>query len=94
MVSRRHAEFRQRGGHCLLVDTNSRFGTFVDDDRVSDPIEVRVGSRVQFGRGGPVMRIIAIEQTPLAQPPAAPAGSFRERKTLVEASAVRDTSRD
>ena len=34
MVSRRHAEFRQRDGRCLLVDTRSRFGTFIDGKRV------------------------------------------------------------
>jgi len=83
MVSRRHAEFRQREGRCLLVDTGSRFGTFVDGKRVIDPTEVRVGDRVQFGPGGPLVRILAIEQTsPGNQPPASPDSSFRDRSTL------------
>ena len=97
MVSRRHAEFRQRARRFFLVDTNSKFGTFVDGERVSDPSEVRAGSCVQFGRGGPLMRITAIEQTPRAQPPPAPEGSFRKHSTLLDgsaAAAATDTSRD
>ncbi len=43
MVSRRHAEFRLESGRCLLVDTNSRFGTFLDGRQISEPTEIRVG---------------------------------------------------
>ena len=82
MVSRRHAEFRQRDGRFLLADTGSRFGTFIDGKRVTDPSEVRVGDRVQFGPGGPLMRILAIEDTPIAQAASVPEGSFRDRTTL------------
>lgn len=64
MVSRRHAEFRMEGGRCLLVDTKSSFGTFLDGERVSEPAEVHVGSRAQFGPGGPVLRIMLIEHSP------------------------------
>ena len=49
MVSRRHAEFRLRDGRCLVADTGSKFGTFVDGQRVDEPREIRVGARVQFG---------------------------------------------
>src|SRR5437660_1337462 len=63
MVSRRHSEFRWRDGCCYVVDTNSRFGTFLDGQRVVDPSEVRTGMRVQFGAGGPVVRVVRIEQT-------------------------------
>ncbi|MBC8167041.1 MAG: FHA domain-containing protein, partial [Bryobacteraceae bacterium] len=64
MVSRRHAEFRMEGGRCLLVDTKSRFGTFLDGEQISEPAEVHVGSRAQFGPGGPVLCIMRIEQSP------------------------------
>ena len=82
MVSRRHAEFRQREGRFLLVDTGSRFGTFIDGKRVIDPSEVRVGDRVQFGPGGPLMRILAIEDSPAGQSARAADSSFRDRSTL------------
>lgn len=82
MVSRRHAEFRQREGRFLLVDTGSRFGTFIDGKRVIDPSEVRVGDRVQFGPGGPLMRILAIEDSPAGKSAQAADSSFRDRSTL------------
>jgi pSer/pThr/pTyr-binding forkhead associated (FHA) protein len=94
MVSRRHAEFRQRDGLCLLVDTGSRFGTFIDGRRVIDPCEIRVGDRVQFGPGGPLMRVTAIEQTPSAQAAQAPDGSFRDRPTLRDEPVPPDDTRD
>ncbi|HUS10362.1 MAG TPA: FHA domain-containing protein [Pyrinomonadaceae bacterium] len=63
MVSRRHAAFRLENGRCLLVDANSRFGTFLDGRQISEPTEIRVGSRAQFGPAGPVLRLVRIEQT-------------------------------
>jgi ABC-type multidrug transport system ATPase subunit/pSer/pThr/pTyr-binding forkhead associated (FHA) protein len=80
MVSRKHAEFRMKEGRCLLVDTNSSFGTFLDGQRISEPTEVKAGSRAQFGAGGPVMLIARIEQTPAAKP-AAPSVDFAEMET-------------
>jgi len=65
MVSRKHAEFRLSEGRCLVVDTNSRFGTFVNGEKISAPVEVRVGAHVQLGAGGPILRVASIEQTPV-----------------------------
>lgn len=94
MVSRRHAEFRLRDGRCLLADTGSRFGTFIDGRRVADPCEIRVGDRVQFGPGGPLMRITAIEHTATASAAQAPDGSFRDRPTLRDEPVPPDSTRD
>ena len=55
MVSRKHAEFRIEGARNLLVDLNSRYGTFLDGRQISTPSEIRAGARVQFGPGGPVL---------------------------------------
>src|SRR3954469_19466074 len=63
MVSRKHAEFRLGDGRCLVVDATSRFGTFVNGERISGPTEVRVGANVQFGAGGPILRVVSIEQS-------------------------------
>ncbi|HEV7397473.1 MAG TPA: FHA domain-containing protein [Pyrinomonadaceae bacterium] len=82
MVSRRHAEFRHREGRCLLVDTGSKFGTYVDGKRVGDPSEVRVGDRVQFGAGGPLMRILAIEEA--TESTQVSEDSFRARSTIID----------
>ncbi|MBV9928152.1 MAG: FHA domain-containing protein [Acidobacteria bacterium] len=57
MVSRRHAEFRVEGGRCLLVDTDSTFGTFLDGRRVLEATEIQAGSCVQLGTRGPLLRV-------------------------------------
>jgi ABC-type multidrug transport system ATPase subunit/pSer/pThr/pTyr-binding forkhead associated (FHA) protein len=69
MVSRRHAEFRLKNGRCLLVDTNSSFGTFLNGRRITDPVEIQPGARVQFGAGGPVMLVARIELNAPPPPP-------------------------
>src|SRR6266446_8227615 len=63
MVSRRHAEFRLGEGRCFVADSNSRFGTFVNGQKIAAPVEVRVGANVQLGAGGPILRVVSIEQT-------------------------------
>ena len=63
MVSRKHAEFRLADGRVTVADTNSRFGTFVGGQQINQPVEVRVGALIQFGAGGPVLRVVSIEQT-------------------------------
>ena len=66
MVSRKHAEFRLGEGQVTVLDANSRFGTFVNGQQISAAVEVRVGAQIQFGSGGPVLRVVSIEQTPVA----------------------------
>ena len=66
MVSRKHAEFRLGDGRVTIVDTNSRFGTYLNGQQINAPVEVRVGAQVQFGTGGPILRVVSIEQTPVA----------------------------
>lgn len=74
VVSRRHGEFRLAEGRCLLADSDSSFGTFLDGRRITEPAEVPPGALVQFGADGPVLRVLRIESDePLshasAQPP-------------------------
>lgn len=68
MVSRKHAEFRLSEGRYLVNDASSRFGTFVNGQKVTQPVEVRVGSHIQLGTGGPILRVVSIEQAPVAKP--------------------------
>jgi ABC-type multidrug transport system ATPase subunit/pSer/pThr/pTyr-binding forkhead associated (FHA) protein len=80
MVSRRHAQFRLQEGRCVLVDLGSRFGTFLDGERVSGSSDLSVGSRAQFGPGGPILRVVDLE-IPLAEkrgdPPAVEASAAK-----------------
>src|SRR5688500_9207889 len=73
MVSRRHAEVRLEGDRCLLVDMNSRFGTFLDGHQISEPTEIKVGSRAQFGPGGPVLCLVRFEGEAAGKTNATPA---------------------
>src|SRR5712691_4665597 len=91
MVSRKHAEFRLGEGRCFVADSNSRFGTFVNGQKIVAPVEVRVGANVQLGAGGPILRIVSIEQTAVSN--AEPRGSelgrmetFRESKDVAPAA--------
>src|SRR5712671_7878282 len=85
MVSRKHAEFQLSQGRYLVADANSRFGTFVNGQRITEPVEVRVGSQVQLGTGGPILRVISIEQSAVSRPE--PKDSERGRmETLHEPS--------
>src|SRR5437867_2648090 len=68
MVSRKHVEFRLKDGRWLVSDVNSRFGTFMQGKRLAAPVEVRVGSSVQLGTDGPILRVLSIEQAPQAKP--------------------------
>src|SRR5436190_17909577 len=69
MVSRKHTEFHLGGGHCTVMDANSRFGTFVNGEQISAPVELKVGSHVQLGAAGPIIRVVSIEQSPAAEAP-------------------------
>jgi ABC-type multidrug transport system ATPase subunit/pSer/pThr/pTyr-binding forkhead associated (FHA) protein len=70
MVSRKHAEFRFADGHWIVSDAGSRFGTFVNGQKISGAVEARVGSHVQLGPEGPILRIVSIEQPASAKPEA------------------------
>lgn len=63
MVSRRHAEIRVQNGRCFLADLNSSFGTLLDGKRISGTVEAKLGSRIQFGLGGPIIRLVRLENT-------------------------------
>jgi predicted component of type VI protein secretion system len=55
-ASGRHAEIVAEGGAYVLVDVGSRNGTFVDGHRV-DRLVLRGGEEIEFGPGGPRVRV-------------------------------------
>jgi ABC transport system ATP-binding/permease protein len=61
MVSRKHAELRHQDGKWILVDLKSSYGTFVDGNQIFAPTEIAVGSRLQLGQNGPVLRVVWFE---------------------------------
>ncbi|MEQ1763834.1 MAG: FHA domain-containing protein [Pyrinomonadaceae bacterium] len=75
MVSRKHAEIRFHAGVWLVIDQGSSYGTFLNGQKVVQPMPIAVGSGLQFGVDGPVFRVIWFEPagSPAAQAPASQA---------------------
>lgn len=73
-VSRQHAELQSSAYGWVLVDNGSQFGTYVDDERVTDyPIEQRILVRCGPPAAGATLTIIPAEQYDASAVLAAPA---------------------
>ncbi len=48
-VSRHHARIESRDGIAYVIDLHSRNGTFLNGQRVDEPIEVRAGDAIDVG---------------------------------------------
>ena len=48
-VSRQHARIREEAGEYRVVELGSANGTFVNDQKVADPVVLQDGDRVRFG---------------------------------------------
>jgi hypothetical protein len=62
-VSRRHCTFLRDGAELLLLD-HSRFGTFVNGERVAERARVRAGDEVRIGDPGVELALIAVGEAP------------------------------
>ncbi len=86
-ASSRHAELRQDGDRFVLIDTGSSNGTFVNGERIAEQ-EVPVGQpiEVEFGGGGPRLRLLVGDDVQVAALPRLETTSSRaiprRRKTL------------
>lgn len=69
-ASSRHAELRQEGDRFVLVDTGSSNGTFVGGERIAE-LEVTVGTpiEIEFGGGGPRLRLLIGDDAQVAALP-------------------------
>ena len=61
-VSRRHCTFLSMDDDVALVD-HSRFGTFVNGERIIERARIHAGDRIQIGEPGLELAVIAVEQT-------------------------------
>jgi pSer/pThr/pTyr-binding forkhead associated (FHA) protein/S1-C subfamily serine protease len=64
-VSRVHAELTVGPTGALVIrDAASRNGTFLNGERVSDPLPIRLGDRIALGQGGPVLIVEGLGTAP------------------------------
>jgi pSer/pThr/pTyr-binding forkhead associated (FHA) protein len=49
-ISRNHARFFQKTDIWFIEDINSRHGTFVDERKLSSPLEIKPGNVIRVGR--------------------------------------------
>ncbi len=80
MVSRRHAELHWRNGQWFLHDLNSTFGTFIDGQKITAPQPFNVGSKLQFGLEGPILRVVWFEMS--VQTPPIPAANLFQNQPI------------
>src|SRR2546425_13117428 len=76
IVSRVHAELTVGpSGGLALRDAGSKHGTFLNDERVTTPVPVRLGDRITLGHGGPALIVAGLgtaPEMPVARRPGAP----------------------
>jgi pSer/pThr/pTyr-binding forkhead associated (FHA) protein len=58
-VSRRHCTLVSEGGELVLID-HSRFGTFLNGERVSERARVYAGDRIRIGDPGMELSLISL----------------------------------
>jgi pSer/pThr/pTyr-binding forkhead associated (FHA) protein len=83
LISRVHAELTVGpSGALTLHDAGSTNGTFVNDERVTAPMPVRLGDRITLGRGGPVLVVEGLGTAPKMPVARAPQVRNASRRTL------------
>jgi sigma-B regulation protein RsbU (phosphoserine phosphatase) len=84
-VSRDHAEITLEGNHFTLRDRNSRYGTYVNGEQVTDRVLVH-GDRVRLGRtgGAEMVFLLADTQPPIDRVTTTAIGDLRQIAALLE----------
>jgi hypothetical protein len=59
-ISRRHCSLARVGGRALVRD-HSRYGTFVNGERVQGEAELGAGDRLRVGTPGVVLELVAVD---------------------------------
>ena len=65
-VSRVHAELTAGPSGGLVVrDVGSKNGTFVNGERIAEPVPIRLGDKIMLGSGGPVLIVEGLGTAPM-----------------------------
>jgi len=83
-VSRDHAEIHRQGDRYVLRDRGSRFGTFVNNERITER-ELRHGDAIRFGDAGGPQVVFSLSTGPaLPDRPSTIVGDFHQVAVLLE----------
>jgi pSer/pThr/pTyr-binding forkhead associated (FHA) protein/S1-C subfamily serine protease len=84
IVSRVHAELTVGPGGGLVVrDTESRNGTFLNGERITRSMPVRLGDKIMLGQGGPVLLVEGMGTAPMKAVPRPAAGAGLGQRTVM-----------
>jgi len=85
-VSRDHAEIVVVSGNFQIRDKQSRYGTFVNDQPVTEPHPLAHGDRIRLGRSGGAELVFLLAETPVVQDKAATTaiGDLRQIAALLD----------
>lgn len=88
-ASSRHAELRSVGAAWVLVDLGSSNGTYVEGHRITEtPITPAIPVTVEFGPGGPRIRLFVGDDASIEALPPAPVESRPTPWALIGAGAA------
>jgi len=92
LVSRTHLKITsQEDNQFLLTDLNSSNGTFVNDEKITEPVTLQVGDNVQLGKGGPKF-IFDLDPRPVSQAKETRLGaSIPDAKSTRESESFQET---
>lgn len=62
MVSRRHVDIEFRNGAWYLIDLGSVNGTYLNDERISQPVKLEPQSLIRLAHDGPALTVDFIEE--------------------------------
>jgi S1-C subfamily serine protease/pSer/pThr/pTyr-binding forkhead associated (FHA) protein len=86
IVSRVHAELTVGpSGGLVLRDAESKNGTYLNGERITRAMPVRLGDKIMLGQGGPVLLVEGMGTAPLKavpRPPAAGAGGLGQHTVI------------
>ena len=66
-VSRKHAKISTRGGKIVIQDLGSRNGTFVNGQRLTGPVDLRMGDEIVIGSS--TLKLSSFSETRVITPP-------------------------
>jgi pSer/pThr/pTyr-binding forkhead associated (FHA) protein/S1-C subfamily serine protease len=82
-VSRVHAELTVgTGGGLVIRDAESKNGTYLNGERITKPMPIRLGDKIMLGNGGPVLLVEGMGTSPQKAVPRPQAGGLGQKTVI------------